>query len=156
MDILSHALWTNLVFKELPIQQRSLAILFGVAPDLISFIAILGKGFIRKVMYYTDPPLSVFPKFVFKLYNFTHSLVIFIGIFFLLKLFQLEFLALVFTGWGLHIMLDIFTHNAKFFPTPILWPFSKFHFSGIAWSNKWFMLFNYSILMFLYFVFYFN
>ncbi len=154
MDILSHALWTNLVFKELPIEQRSLAISFGVLPDLFSFVRILGRGFLKKVMSYKDSPLSTFPKFVFKIYNVTHSLVVFVGIFLILRLLNLEFLALVFCGWGLHIVLDVFTHSAKFFPTPILWPLSKFHFSGIAWSNKYFMIFNYSVLAFLYFVYF--
>lgn len=155
MDILSHALWANLVFKDLPPDQRTLAVGFGVMPDIISFTRILGKHFVHKTMSYTDPPLSVFPKFVFKLYNFTHSLIIWLGLFVILKIFNLDWLAMAFCGWGLHIMLDIFTHTSKFFPTPILWPFSKFHFSGINWSNKWFMLFNYVVLTFLYLVFYF-
>ncbi len=154
MDILSHALWTNLVFKELPMEQRSLAISFGVLPDLFSFVRILGRGFLKKVMSYKDSPLSTFPSFVFKIYNVTHSLIIFMGVFLVLSLLNLEFLALAFCGWGLHILLDVFTHNAKFFPTPILWPISKFHFSGIAWSNKYFMIFNYSVLAFLYFVYF--
>jgi len=35
MDILSHALWTNLIFKELPTGQRSLAVVFDIAADII-------------------------------------------------------------------------------------------------------------------------
>ncbi len=155
MDVLSHALWTNLVFKELPPEQRSFVVFFGVLPDFISFARIIGKGFLQKILHYTDKPLSTFPKFVFKLYDFTHSLVVWLGIYLFLKIFHLDWAAFVFLGWGFHIMLDIFTHSRHFFPTPILWPFSHFHFSGIAWANKWFMLFNYSVLTFLYLVFYF-
>jgi len=155
MDIISHALWTNLVFKELPTEQRSLAVLFGVLPDFVSFFRVFGKHFIQKTMHYTNPPINVFPRFVFKLYNITHSLVIWLGVFMLLKILGFTYLALIFCGWGLHILLDVFTHTSNFFPTPILWPFSNFHFSGIQWSNKWFMLFNYAILLFLYLTFYF-
>lgn len=155
MDIISHALWTNLLFKEVPLAQRSVAIGFGVIPDLISFSLITTKNFIRKTMHFKNPPLSVMPEHVFKLYNLTHSLVIWLAIFMLLKLFGFDWWALAFCGWGLHILLDIFTHTSNFFPTPILHPFSKFHFSGINWSNKWFMLFNYAVLLFLYLVFYF-
>jgi len=155
MDIISHVLWTNLVFKEIDPPQRAVAVLFGVLPDLISFSFLTVKHFIRKTMHYTDPPLHVFPKYVFKIYNFTHSLIIWLGVFFILKILGFSWLALAFCGWGLHILLDIFTHTSAFFPTPILWPFSKFHFSGINWSNKWFMLFNYAVLTFLYLVFYF-
>ncbi len=154
MDIISHALWTNLVFKELPTTQRNLAVIFGVLPDIISFSLITFKYFVIKTMHFTDPPLSVIPKRVFKLYNFTHSLVLWLGIFFFLYLLNLKWLAIAYCGWGLHILLDIFTHTSAFFPTPILWPFSHFHFSGINWSNKWFMLFNYAVLIFLYLVFY--
>lgn len=155
MDVLSHALWANLIFKEAPAVQRSVLVVFSVLPDFISFSRIIGKGFLRKVMHYTDPPLSVFPKLVFRLYDFTHSLVVWVGFYLLLRVFNFEHAAFIFLGWGLHVLLDVFTHSSFFFPTPILWPFSKFHFSGIHWSNKWFMLFNYIVLIFLYTIFYF-
>ncbi|MFH1822481.1 MAG: hypothetical protein ABH830_02155 [Patescibacteria group bacterium] len=155
MDLFSHALWTNLVFKELPIEQRSMAIFFGTAPDLVSFSTITLKHFFQKTLHFEAPPLSVIPKYVFKLYNFTQSLVIWVGVFFLFKLFGFNWWALAYSAWGLHILFDIFTHTSKFFPTPILWPFSSFHFSGINWSNKWFMLFNYAVLTFMYLVYYF-
>lgn len=155
MDILSHALWTNLVFKEIPPQQRAWIISFGILPDMISFSFITVKLFIQKTMHFEAPPLESMPPHVFKLYKFTHSLVIWLGIFLLLKLLGLAWLSLAFLGWGFHIILDIFTHTDSFFPTPIIWPFSDFHFSGINWSNKWFMLFNYLLLVFLYLMFYF-
>jgi len=154
MDIISHALYANLIFKEVPLEQRGLICFFSILPDLISFFSITGKGFLRKVAHYTNPPKEIFPKIVFRLYNITHSLVIWIFVFFILKIIGLDYWALVYMGWGSHIILDIFTHSNTFFPTPILWPLSKFHFSGIRWSNKWFMLFNYSLLLFLYWYFY--
>lgn len=155
MDIISHGLWANLVFKELPAGQKGLAVFFGMAPDLISFSLMTFKHFIRRTMHYTEPPLSAIPKHAYKLYNITHSLVIWLGIFFLLKILGLAWLMLAFCGWGFHILLDIFTHTKTFFPTPIFWPFSNFSFSGINWANKWFMLFNYAVLLFMYLVFYF-
>lgn len=155
MDIISHALWTNLIFKELPTEQRSLAVFFGVTPDLISFSFITLKTFFRKTMHFVSPALSSFPKYVFRFYDVTHSLVVWLGIFLILKLLGMDWWVVVFYAWGLHILLDIFTHTSSFFPTPILWPFSRFHFSGINWSNKWFMLFNYALIVFMYLVFYF-
>jgi hypothetical protein len=156
MDIIAHALWANLIFKELPVEQRSFLAFFSVLPDLISFLGITIKAFFKKTIDYEAPPLSSFPPYVFKLYRVTHSLVIWAGVFFILFLFQFKLAALIWFGWGLHILLDVFTHTSGFFPTPILWPFSKFHFSGINWSNKYFMLFNYSIIFFCYLVFYFD
>ncbi len=155
MDIISHALWTNLIFKGLPIEQKGLVVLFGVLPDIISFSFLNFKHFVRKTLHFNAPPLAVIPKYVFKLYDITHSLVIWLAIFLILKILGLNWWLVIYYGWGLHILLDIFTHTEEFFPTPILWPFSKFHFSGINWSNKWFMLFNYAVLLFLYLVFYF-
>jgi len=155
MDIISHALWTNLIFKELPLEQRGLAVLFGVLPDFISFSSLTVRHFIKKTLHFEAPPLATIPGYVFKLYNVTHSLVIWLAIFLILKILGLELVVVIFYAWGLHIFLDIFTHTEEFFPTPILWPFSRFHFSGINWSNKWFMLFNYAVLLFLYLVFYF-
>ncbi len=155
MDILSHALWTNLILKELPPLERGTAIAFGELPDLISFSFILTRHFIRKITSIKEPPLSDMPKYVFSLYNLTHSLIVWLGVFLFLMIIGLDWWALAFLGWGIHIILDIFTHTDDYFPTPIFWPLSKFHFSGIRWSNKWFMFANYCLLLILYLVFYF-
>ncbi|MDD5071130.1 MAG: metal-dependent hydrolase [Patescibacteria group bacterium] len=155
MDILSHALWTNLIFKELPMEQRGVAVLFGLFPDLISFSYMTVRNFFRRTLHFEAPMPSGIPKYVFRLYDITHSLVIWLAIFLILKILGLDLAVVIFYAWGLHIFLDIFTHTSEFFPTPILWPFSRFHFSGINWSNKWFMLFNYAVLLFMYLVFYF-
>ena len=100
MDIISHALWTNLIFKELPLEQRSLAISFGVLPDIISFSLTNIKYALQKVFHYTDPPLIKLPKITFRLYNYTHSLVVWLGVFFVLKVFGLDWLALAFLAGG--------------------------------------------------------
>ena len=90
MDIISHVLWTNLVFKEVPVAQRSLVVVFGILPDLISFSFIALKHFVRRTMHYTNPPLSALPKYVFKLYNITHSLVIWLAVFLFLKILDID------------------------------------------------------------------
>ncbi|MFH1522998.1 MAG: hypothetical protein ABIE43_04255 [Patescibacteria group bacterium] len=155
MDIISHGLWTNLVFKELPAEQKSLVIVFGILPDVLSFSSVTLRHFFKRTMHFARPSLAVFPPYVFKIYNVTHSLVIWLGAYMFFKLFGLNYWTLALYAWGLHILFDIFTHTKSFFPTPIFWPFSKFNFSGINWGNKWFMIFNYSVLLFMYLVFYF-
>ena len=154
MDIISHALWTNLIFKELPPEQRSLAISSGVLPDIISFFMAY-KHFWKKTLGFKGPKLRYMPKISLKLYKITHSFIIWLIIYFILKLFFPSWVSLAFFGWALHIFIDIFTHKKNYFPTPFLWPLSKFRFSGINWTNYWFMLFNYAVLVFLYLVFYF-
>lgn len=154
MDMISHILLTNLVFKDMPTTQRTVTILFGILPDLVSFGGMFNSAFLHKILFFKKPPQSIFPPFVFKLYNISHSLLVWLVIFILFKLFSLDWLALAWCGWGLHILIDIFTHSGKAFPTPIIWPLSKFHFSGIGWSNKWFLLFGYSAILLLYLIFY--
>ena len=156
MDIISHALWTNLVFKEVGTSVKWWAVLFSVLPDLISFIFIFGRGFWQRVLHYTDPPLKKFPPIVFKFYNVTHSLAIWGIAYIVLRTFGLEAAALAWCGWSFHILLDIPTHAKKYLATPFLWPFSRLKFDGIHWSDKGFMLFNYTVLLFLYLVFYFD
>lgn len=155
MDIISHALLTNLVFKDAPLPQRLTATAFGMMPDLVSFGSMFNSVFLRKILFFKKPPQSLFPPYVMVLYNACHSLIIWFAVFIILWVFGLQWLAIAFCGWGFHILLDIFTHSASSFPTKIIWPISDFHFSGIGWSNKWFMLFNYLIILFLYIVFYF-
>jgi len=153
MDTISHALWTNLIFKELPPSERAWAISFGIMPDIISF-SLAYKHFLKKTLGIKGPKLSRMPKFVFKLYNYTHSFIIWLLIYFVLRFFAPDWISLAFFGWALHIFIDIFTHKKNYFPTPFLWPISKYKFSGINWTNRWFMLFNYAVLIFLYLVFY--
>lgn len=155
MDILSHALYANLVFQKLPAEQKALAVFLSMAPDLISFCFLTIKNFYKKTMHYTDPPLSVIPRHVFGLYNITHSAVIWTMIFIALSALQIKWVAIASLGWLLHILIDIPTHKEGFFPTPIFWPLSNWHFSGINWSNMYFMFGNYIVLAILYFVFYF-
>ena len=50
-------------------------------------------------------------------------------------------------GWTLHILIDIPSHSATFYPTPFLWPISDYRFlSGVSWSNPTYMVINYSLL----------
>jgi hypothetical protein len=154
MDIISHALLTNLVFKDAPANERWLAVAFGTLPDLVSFGSMFNSVFLRKILFFKKPPQSLFPAYIMRLYNICHSLIIWLAVFLILWAFAPHWLAIAFCGWGFHILLDIFTHSRHSFPTRILWPFSNFYFSGIGWSNKWFMVFNYLLILFLYLFFY--
>jgi hypothetical protein len=86
-----------------------------------------------------------------QLYHYSHSLVVFAAVFALVWLVcRRPVLAML--GWPLHILIDIPTHTAQFFPTPFLWPISSFQASGISWANRWFMLCNYTALAAVYFL----
>src|SRR3989344_34314 len=151
-----------------------LSIFFGVAPDfpfLILFIQnLLGQGvlwpyaqarfqeewgpvteniFQAWVGAVPPPDPSQIPMYVHYLYNFTHSLVIFAAVFLILWLFRKSPYWLL-GGGGLHILVDIFSHIDRFFPTHFLFPLSNFHISTVSWAEPVFMTVNYGVLVAVY------
>ena len=49
-------------------------------------------------------------------------------------------------GWWLHIVIDVFTHSAEFFPSPALYPITYWGFDGVAWNRPGFLIGNYVAL----------
>jgi hypothetical protein len=49
-------------------------------------------------------------------------------------------------GWWLHIVIDVFTHSADFFPSPVFYPLTYWGFDGWAWNRPMFLAFNYLAL----------
>lgn len=139
MDVLSHGLWGGISFGRKNRRSFWLAFLFGVLPDLIPFgpfFAAVFLGFYERPSFALGghPPEYLMPPFVHYLYQWTHSLVIF-AIVFALAWLLLRHPVYPLLAWLLHIVFDIFTHTASFFPTPFLWPLSNYHVSLINWSD---------------------
>lgn len=125
MDVLSHGLWGSIAFGRKNKMEFWCAFLFGVMPDLLSFgiftLATL-SGINPKVDWSAGPPpMEFIPQYVGTLYNITHSLVVFLFAFILVYLINKKPIW-VMGAWGIHIVIDIFTHSLEFFPTPFLWP----------------------------------
>ena len=137
MDILSHGLWGSLAFGRKNRRSFWLAFLFGIAPDLLAFgpyFALIFLGIAQRPKFLEPPDPSLIPRFVFQIYNFSHSLVVFAALFGLLWLIFCRPIW-EFSAWGLHILVDIPTHSSRFFPTPFLWPLSSFHVNGHPWAT---------------------
>ena len=49
-------------------------------------------------------------------------------------------------GWWSHIVIDVFTHSADFYPVPVLYPITDKGFDGLAWNTRWFLVANYAAL----------
>lgn len=49
-------------------------------------------------------------------------------------------------GWWLHIVIDVFTHSARFFPSPVFYPLTYWGFDGWGWNQPGFQLLNYTAL----------
>jgi hypothetical protein len=139
MDVISHGLWGGITVGRRNRKSFWTAFAFGVAPDVVAFGPMFANGLLAHGLDFFGhlghrPDASMIPDYVYSLYNVTHSLVVFAAAFALVWLIRrkplIEMLA-----WGLHVVMDIFTHNDAFFPTPFLWPVSNVHFSGIPWST---------------------
>lgn len=135
-----------------------LSFLWGIAPDFFSF----GFYFAGVIVGLYDHPSfasgehpspEAIPQIVHTLYNYTHSLIIFLLVFLIVFLiFRRPIWELL--AWGLHILMDIFTHGLGFFPTPFLWPVSNFEFNGHSWATPEIMIPNVVLLGLLYFWFF--
>lgn len=158
MDILAHGLWT--AGAALPLRRRlhrplsvGWAIFWGVFPDVFSFAI---PAVVRIWWYLSGTTSSLLPgpnsaqhfRFVWTLYYASHSLLVFAMAFGATWLVARRPI-LEMPAWGLHILIDIPTHQG-IFALHFLWPLSSFGFSGLRWENHWFMASNYAALFLLY------
>ena len=144
MDIFAHGLWSYAIFHKK--KYVWLAVLFGLLPDFLSFGIIFVINLVNGNFNRGPPAISSLPEWLFAAYNLTHSIVMFIAVFFLIYLITKHWFWPL-TAWAVHIIIDIPTHSTRFFPTPFLWPVSDYVFNGISWATPWFMAVNYSALL---------
>lgn len=164
MDILAHTLWTTAVARKANIEGDKKkkffklnifwTAFFGIFPDLFAFTFPFVFSFYRVIT-----GQEIFGSFANRhqvadgfnlahtLYQYSHSLVIWLLVFLIVWLiFKRPIWELL--GWALHILIDIPSHSVLFFPTPFLFPISSYVFPyGIAWSNMYFMITNYTALL---------
>jgi len=192
MDTISHGLWAGAVAKGVNLKfakkiKPGWMALWGVFPDIFAFapvvIWMLWQMFYNGVDFDDVPrPETMTPEarntfFVFRLtrvlYHMSHSLIIFLALFFLVWMFHRYRLRRKkkseeatlkdtrrqtyrcppyweMTGWFIHIITDIPTHSATFYPTLFLWPLSDWCFDGVSWGNLPFIITNYTSLLVVY------
>lgn len=158
MDIFSHGLWAGVSFGRRNKREFFQSTFFGIMPDLFSFgiFTILSfLGFSNRPDWSSGPPpMEAIPTYVHLLYDITHSLVVFLVVFSIVWFLRKKIFLPMF-GWLLHILVDIPTHSAQFFPTPFLWPiFPEAKIDGIPWSDPIIFLPNIILLILAYFFFF--
>lgn len=152
MDTLSHGLWGSIFFGRKLRKDFWMAFLFGVLPDILSF-GIYTVGTWVGIFEHPDfssgkhPDPSMIPAFVHHSYDVTHSLVIFLVVFGIVWMVRRR-IYWPMLAWPLHILYDIPTHSADFFPTPFLWPLSDFYIYGTSWGQPWIFFPNWIALLF--------
>jgi membrane-bound metal-dependent hydrolase YbcI (DUF457 family) len=154
MDVIAHGLWGGAPFFSQGRKKFFAGFLIGMAPDLLSFgvFHVMHPEWItlRLAGKISGPPaLTILPPYVFHAYNLTHSLFVWAVAFILLWLLTKNPPWLL-GAWLLHILCDIPTHAASYFPTPFLWPFPTPFVNGIPWSTPWFMFTNYASMIVVY------
>lgn len=162
MDVFAHGLWTNALYRVLPPTRNNKktiwwGVVFGLLPDLVSFTPVFAYYFAQIFLgrsvafgHIEDYPNNPFFEYAVQSYNISHSMVIYLvgaGLIWLL-IRKFPWFTL---GWGLHILIDIFSHTQEFFATPFLYPISNFKISVISWSHPTFMVINYVALALFYF-----
>lgn len=164
MDIVAHALWAGLgiaaaqrcgarVSRRAAVATVALAVLPDLAQLLPLVAAALFRGDgVRVVSAYAaalpgfDATLP--PEIRLALHHLhcaMHSAVIAALVTALLWLARRGFWWPL-VGWWSHIVIDVFTHSADFYPSPVLYPFTERGFDGVAWNAPLALAANYLAL----------
>ena len=156
MDIFAHALWTTagaravnskLAQKHERLIRVGWTAFWGVFPDLFAFVLPMMLSIptlIQNGLTFGRPSSMGLSA---NLYQYSHSLVIWLAVFLVVWLTKKR-PAYELCGWALHILIDIPSHAANFYPTPFLFPVSSYKFlHGISWGNKYYMIINYTSLI---------
>jgi hypothetical protein len=163
VDIVAHTLWAGagmtLLRRRVLLAPSTLPAAMGWAalPDVVHLLPIiawwaLGAGSLEAVRAYAIPlpgELPPLPPLVafwsHHLHCALHSALV-AGAVSLLWWAARAPLGVALLGWWSHIVIDVFTHSAAFFPTPVFYPFTERGFDGIAWNTPWFLMLNYAAL----------
>ena len=163
MDILAHTLWAGvgvvLLHRRRPIAPRVAVATMALAalPDVFQMIPVLlwwllGAGSfeaIRAFAISVPGQEPVLPPMVLAishtLHCSLHSALVAGLVTLLVWRFKPWFLIPV-LGWWSHIVIDVFTHSADYYASPVLYPLTERGFDGIAWNTPWFMVVNYLAL----------
>ncbi len=142
MDVISHGLWSYLIWRAAPL--TGLAVALGMMPDVVAHAprtvsnVVSGRKGYSGLTTHKDLPKTIqaYEKYAFPA---MHSLILsslFAGLMFIV--FKTPWWAL---AWPVHVLIDIPTHPKRF-ATPFLWPVSDFKVSSFYWESKPFMAVN--------------
>lgn len=164
MDIVAHGLWVGIalvvVHRHRPIPRRTALATVGLAvlPDLAQLLPLLGLaafgagGWSVLLAYATalpgaEPALPPTVALIsHHLHCTLHSAVVAGAVSAVLYAVTRSWW-LPLLGWWSHIVIDVFTHSAEFYPVPVLYPFTQRGFDGLAWNTPWFMGLNYAAIV---------
>ena len=163
MDIFAHAIWVgvgvSLARRRWIVPTRTLVatVVFATLPDIFHLLPIaswwvLGDASLDALRAYAiavpkqEPALPpLVEMWSHRLHCIAHSAIV-AGAVTLLVWAAWRSLWIPLLGWWSHIVIDVFTHPADYYPSPVLYPITERGFDGLAWNTPWFMFLNYSVL----------
>ena len=163
MDILAHSLWASaglaVAQRHVTLPRRTVVatIVLAALPDVFHLLPILAwwlwaDGTWATVMAYSnalpgqEPWLPPLVKMLsHHLHCLMHSAVVCGAVTLALWAWQRS-LWIPLLGWWSHIVIDVFTHSADYYPSPVLYPLTYWGFNGVAWNTPWFQAVNYGLL----------
>ena len=159
MDTVAHALWAGIGIaaarRRVPIPRAMALATIGMAvlPDLAHLLPLVaGGGGLRTLVDYTfatpgaEPVLAPWVAMLsHHLHCILHSAVI-AGVASVCVWRWRRSLLVPLLGWWSHIVIDVFTHSADFYPVPVLYPFTQRGFDGLAWNTPGFQWVNYGAI----------
>jgi hypothetical protein len=163
VDILAHALWAGigvtLARRRWKVTRRTAVITVGLAvlPDVMHLLPIIawwlfGDGTFAAIKAYAiaapgeEPMLPPLVNlWSHHLHCIMHSAIV-AGAVTAMSWVITRSLWIPLLGWWSHIVIDVFTHSASFYPVPVLYPITERGFDGLAWNTPWFMVLNYLTL----------
>ena len=163
MDTLAHGLWVGAALvaigRRRPIRPRTAAatIVLALLPDVLQLLPILGwwvlgEGSASTLWGYavavpgSEPALPPAVEFwSHHLHCVAHSAIVAAALTLAIWA-RWRTLWMPLLGWWSHIVIDVFTHSADYYASPVLYPLTERGFDGLAWNTPWFMLLNYLLL----------
>ena len=160
MDIVAHTLWAAagavVIHRRRPMSRGTamIAVALAAVPDVIHLLPLAGwwlfddGSFAALRAYAVAVPGQepVLPQLVgllsHHLHCVMHSALVAGAVTGLLWLWLGRFW-LPLWGWWSHVLIDVFTHSADFYPSPVFYPVTYWGFDGVAWNTPWFMVTNY-------------
>jgi hypothetical protein len=162
MDIVAHGLWAGAAVLVLAPQRRPSPRLLGatvalaVLPDLGHMLPVTGWAIATLSapdwwQYVTalpgqEPPMPhAVQQWAHHLHCILHSAVV-AGVVTAAVWAWRRALCWPLLAWWSHILIDVFTHSAEFFPSPVFYPLTYWGFDGVAWNQPMFQAVNYLTL----------
>lgn len=125
--------------KETPRKRRRFwveAFLWGALPDLIPFGVPVVISMFQGIAFWAGENPEMLANSAY-IYQYTHSLVIFIAAFLLVRC-VLKRWYLPMLGWAGNFLVDMPLHAPDYFATPFLFPISSWTLPfGISWVTWW-------------------